>query len=313
MTLQLPESFTNLIRSVFEQKGEQLLADLPMLIDESSQRWGITAIEPVPNLSYNFVAYAKRGSEDVILKIGVLNRELLSEMNTLKFFNGEGICQLLESDEEKGMFLLERLKPGKMLSELEDDDERTHIAVEVMQKTCRPVDMESDSLLSDVRQRAAGLQRFIPLTDWFDELKTIRPRFNGGTGPIPARLLERVEDSLPDLFAREGNFLLHGDFHHFNILSSERGWLVIDPKGVIGPMGYEIGPFMLNPWNMSMDWSRFKVQAARRVDIFHERLGWDREKIIAWALAHSILSACWDLDLDPGYAIEAAEIFAGLK
>ncbi len=41
---------------------------------------------------------------------------------------------------------------------------------------------------------------------------------------------------------------MHGDFHHFNILSSERGWLVIDPKGVIGPAGYEVGPLLINPW-----------------------------------------------------------------
>lgn len=309
--LNLPESFTRLIRSAFEQKGEQFLANLPALVEESSRRWGLSDIHPVPNLSYNFVAYAKRGREDVVLKIGVIHRDLLSEMNTLKFFNGEGICRLLECDEEKGTMLLERLKPGGMLAELEDDDERTHIAIDVMQKTCRPVESSGNPLAQEL---APALHKFIPLTDWFDELKTIRLRFNGGTGPIPARLLERVEASLPGLFAEDGNFLIHGDFHHYNILSSERGWLVIDPKGVIGPMGYEIGPFMLNPWGgLSMDRNRFKSWAVRRVDIFRERLGWAREKILGWALAHSVLSACWDLDLDPGYPIEAAEIFASLK
>ena len=29
--------------------------------------------------------------------------------------------------------------------------------------------------------------------------------------------------------------LLHGDLHHWNILSdADRGWMAIDPKGVIG-------------------------------------------------------------------------------
>jgi streptomycin 6-kinase len=28
--------------------------------------------------------------------------------------------------------------------------------------------------------------------------------------------------------------VLHADLHHFNILSSERGWIAIDPKGVTG-------------------------------------------------------------------------------
>lgn len=311
--MQLPNSFIHTIRTVFEKKGEQFLADLPSLIDEASQRWNLTDVEPVSNLSYNFVAFAKRNNEDVILKIGVPNPELVSEMNTLRFFNGKGACRLLECDEEKGLLLLERLKPGRMLSELEDDDERTHIAIDVMQKIWRPVDMESDSLLSDVRQQATGLHRFIQLTDWFAELKDIRPQFNGGTGPIPKELLERVEASLPELFANDDICLIHGDFHHFNILSSERGWLVIDPKGVIGPVGYEIGPLMLNPWIEPMDWSRFKVWTGRRVDIFRERLGWAREKIIGWALAHSVLSAYWDIELNPAFSIEAARIFSVIK
>lgn len=307
--MQLPDSFLRNIRASFGQNGETFLSRLPELIDETSQRWDLTDVRQVPNLSYNFVAFAKQGADDVILKIGVPNRELVSEMNALRFFNGDGTCQLLACDEEKGFLLLERLQPGTMLSELEDDDERTQIAIDVMEKNWRP--MESDSLpMSDVQQQASGHQRFIQLTDWFDELKEIRPHFNGGTGPIPEKILERVEASLPELFADDDVRLIHGDFHHFNILLSERGWLAIDPKGVIGPAGYEIGPLMLNPWIEPMDRVRFKVQAMRRVDIFRERMGWAREKIIGWALAHSVLSACWDINQKPTYSIDAAKIFA---
>src|SRR5690606_12327922 len=71
-------------------------------------------------------------TQDVILKIGVPREELISEINALKLYNGDGACKLIESDEEKGFLLLERLKPGKMLSELEDDDKRTQIAMDVM-------------------------------------------------------------------------------------------------------------------------------------------------------------------------------------
>jgi streptomycin 6-kinase len=151
--------------------------------------------------------------------------------------------------------------------------------------------------------------KFIRLEDWFAELKNIRPKFDGGTGPFPREIFEHVETILPELFMGEQQ-LIHGDFHHFNILSSERGWLIIDPKGVVGPVGYEIGPLMLNPWYGSMDSHQFKVHAERRVDIFRERLGWEREKIIGWALAHSVLSAYWDLELNPTYSFEAARIFS---
>jgi streptomycin 6-kinase len=259
------------------------------------------------------VAFAKRPErsgakpKDVVLKMGVPNRELTSEISALKLFNGNGACQLLESDAARGLLLLERLKPGRMLSELEDDDERTHIAAEVMQKIWRPP-LESSSLLLNTEQQAAGLQKFIKLSDWFNGLKKIRPHFNGGTGPFPKKLLERVESSLPELFADKNVKLLHGDFHHFNILSSERGWLVIDPKGVVGPAGYEVGPFMLNPRNSPLD----RIRLGRRVGILTERLGWERESIIKWTTAHAVLSAWWNVQDGMEYAstLQYAEMFS---
>ena len=45
--------------------------------------WGLTGVQPASNLSYNFVAFANHGDEQVILKMGVPNRELKSEMAAL--------------------------------------------------------------------------------------------------------------------------------------------------------------------------------------------------------------------------------------
>jgi streptomycin 6-kinase len=156
--------------------------------------------------------------------------------------------------------------------------------------------------------------QFVQLSDWFAALKDVRPQFDGGTGPFPRDIFERVESELPRLFAGAEVKLLHGDFHHFNILSSDRGWLAIDPKGVIGPAGYEIGPLMINPWGDLSDWEQFKVQAVRRIDILSERLGWHRESITAWALAHAVLSAWWDYpSLDWGYSLNCAKVFSEIK
>lgn len=297
--MNLPQTFIQNIHAAFGERGSDWLRRLPDLIEEASQRWRLLDVEPVHNLSYNFVAFAQRGGEDVVIKLGVPNRELTSEMQALKLFGGAGACRLLDNDEEKGFLLIERLRPGVMLAEMQDDDKRTHIAIDVMRGLWRPAPFEN--------------RTFIQLTDWFDELKQVRLGFDGGTGPFPGDIFERVEAQLPELFADEEVCLMHGDFHHYNILSSERGWLVIDPKGVIGPAGYEIGPLMLNPWIKPMDRIQFKVQAERRVDILRERMGWAREKIIGWAMAHSVLSAYWDLELDPVYPLEAAKVFSELK
>ena len=89
---------------------------------------------------------------------------------------------------------------------------------------------------------------------------------------------------------------MHGDFHHFNILSSERGWLIIDPKGVIGPAGYEVGPLLMNPWGDLLNGNNYRRMTERRIDILHERLGFERERIREWGLAHAILSAWWGIE-----------------
>ena len=42
--------------------------------------------------------------------------------------------------------------------------------------------------------------------------------------------------------------LLHGDLQHYNVLfDTDRGWLAIDPKGVVGELEHEIGAVLRNP------------------------------------------------------------------
>jgi streptomycin 6-kinase len=337
--MDLPPEFISNIQNTFREDGHAFLKALPDLIAEASARWGLTDVQPAPTLSYNFVAFAKSsftaksaknakkklnlralgalsGSNDVVLKMGVPNREMKSEMAALKLFNGEGACQLLEYDEERYWMLLERLNPGVMLSTLEDDEEATHIAAEVMKKIWRPLGLDTS------REKHAGLldqqedySKFIKLSDWFDGLNNLRPMFNGGTGPLNEKLVERVERSVKDFFVENHNpVLMHGDFHHFNILSSERGWLVIDPKGVIGPAGYEVGPLMINPWSDFSDGINIRLRVKRRLDILHEHLGFERERILEWSLAHAILSAWWGIEDNTGweFAMQFAELLADL-
>ncbi len=320
--LNLPPEFISNIQNVFGEDGHLFLKTLPDLIAEASAKWELTNVQLAPALSYNFVAFAKqpspfgrgKGEGDVVLKMGVPNLEMRSEMAALRLFNGEGACRLIDADEEKGFLLLERLNPGVMLSTMEDDEQATHVAAEVMQKIWKPV--ESGSSLRSAQQQAVGLQSFILLSDWFDGLKKLRPMFNGGTGPLNEKLVDRVERSVTDFFAENHRpVLMHGDFHHFNILSSERGWLVIDPKGVIGPAGYEVGPLLMNPWGSLSDGINHRLMTERRIDILHEQLGFERERIREWALAHALLSTWWGVEDNTGwdYSLAFAEMIADLK
>jgi streptomycin 6-kinase len=325
--MNLPPEFISNIQNTFREEGHAFLAALPGSITEASEKWGLTDVQPVPTLSYNFVAFAKlqqgfRGKgEEIVLKMGVPNREFLSEMEALRLFNGDGACRLIDSDEEKYWMLLERLKPGVMLATFENDEEATHIAAEVMKKIWRP--MESASLRADSVQehaltgtRAVGLHKFIPLSDWFNGLKRLRQWFNGGTGPLDEKLVQRAEGSVREFFAENHHpVLMHGDFHHYNILSSERGWLIIDPKGVLGPAGYEVGPLLMNPWGELTDRADIQQITKRRIDILQEHLGFERERIREWGLAHAVLSAWWGIESNTGweYSLSLARMLAELR
>lgn len=315
--MNLPPEFISNVQNTFREDGFAFLNALPNLIAEASARWGLRDVQPAPTLSYNFVAFAAStapsifgGSieNEVVLKMGVPNDEMRSEIAALRLFNGEGACRLIDYDEERCWMLLERLRPGVMLATMKDDEEAIHIAAEVMKRIWR----NPDTFAHDQKK-----DKFIKLTDWFQGgFERMRKRFNGGTGPLNEKFVERAESSVKDFFAENHSpVLMHGDFHHYNILSSERGWLVIDPKGVIGPAGYEVGPLMMNPWGSISDGSRFKVQIKRRVDILHEHLGFERERILEWSLAHSVLSAWWGIEDNTGweYSMQFAELIASLK
>jgi streptomycin 6-kinase len=282
--LDLSPQFIRNIKVSFPE-GSGWLERLPALLDQAAKRWDLVLGEPFL-LSYNYVcAVTCRDGRPAVLKIGVPNRELTSEINTLRLYNGQGACRLLKADADQGMLLLERLYPGTMLAEMRDDDQATEIAADVMRSFHRPAPQQ---------------EGFLSLRGWFDGLKKLRPLFGGGTGPFPESSFQLAEGLIHDLFAEEAPpVLLHGDFHHYNILSSGGGWRIIDPKGVIGPAEYEVGPLLLNPFDRPPLTETDAIrQTQRRIAILSERLGFDPARLRLWAICHSVLSAFWDMAED---------------
>jgi streptomycin 6-kinase len=310
--MELPVDFLKNLYGAFGRDAtEDWIARLPRLLAEAASRWDLELGAPVDGLSYNYVCFVSRPStaplrgsaQDCVLKIGIPNPELTSEMECLRLWNNLPNCstaRLIDCDPANGLLLLERLRPGETLATLADDDRATEIAADLMSRFWIP---------------APEKHNFISLKGWFDELKKLRPRFHGGTGPFPVKLVETVESLLPDLFREDAPlYLIHGDCHHYNILSHGDEWCVIDPKGVIGVREYDIAPFMLNP--VYLPRPNIKRETVRRLDIFSEHLGFDRQRLWAWTVAHSLLSAWWDLQEDGTggeFAITCGEIFLALK
>lgn len=299
--IAIPRQFATRVRDSLGERGTTWLRDLPGLLTNLSFRWQITVGVPF-ELSYNYVARARRrDGAEAVLKIAPPweDGELDREGHALRLYGGHGACRLLEADLANNAVLLERLRPGEMLTGVaaEDDDAATRIGADVMRRLWRPAaDLPDPSL-------------FKPLAEWFRRAFPLHRTAYGGPGPFPPAVLEYAEAIVPDLLASSpGDVLLHGDFHHYNVLSSERGWLAIDPKGMLGDPGYDIGPFVLNPDIGSTVKSRALLD--RRLDIFAAELGYDRQRLHDWAIAHAVLSACWSAENVAGSwptAIAAAE------
>ena len=287
---------------VYGAAGEAWIGQLPALLAECADRWSLT-IAPPFGLSYNYVAPATRADGTaIVLKVGFPSRELMTELDALRLYDGRGICRLLDADRERGAMLLERITPGTPLADLDDDEQRTRIAAQVMRQLWRPA--PPDHPFPSVATWAAGMQR-------------MRARFNGTTGPLPAKLVEQAEALFRELLGAMGDpVLLHGDLHHWNILSAERHpWLALDPKGVVGEAEYEVGALLRNPLPWLLAQPHPERVLARRIDMLAEELGFDRTRLVGWGVAQAVLSAWWTIE-DHGYgweeAIACAEYLAAL-
>lgn len=286
MHYSIPDNFRKTIHELFPDTGERWLAQLPGLLASLEERWAIRIGPPFP-LSYNYVAPATRSSgSDVVVKVGHPNPELTSEMIALRLFAGRGIARLLEYDLKQGAMLLEYIRPGVPLAELEDDDMATRIAADVMRQLWIDAPDDPDHILRTAAGWGRGFQR-------------LRREFGGGTGPFSPLLVEQAERLYTDLLASAGPMrLLHGDLHHWNILSAGRQpWLALDPKGLIGEAEYEVGSLTRNRWpGNSPGKTILQRQAGRRLAIFAEMLGFDRQRMLQWCMAQALLSAWWSYE-----------------
>jgi streptomycin 6-kinase len=279
LALDLPTSF------VRHSDDPAWLRGLPDLLDRLAARWSLTLGPHFSGLSYNYVAPATRADgTPCVLKVGRHDGELRTEMEALRLWDGRGAAQLLAADPEVGALLLERLVPGTMLVEVaeRDDDAATRIAADLLRQLWRPAP-EGHALRS--------------LRSWFAGFDRCRAALRRGERGFPAAVFERADALLAELLATApADVILHGDHHHFNILTSQRPddpapqWRVIDPKGLVGDPCFDICQFLFNPGDETPS------MIARRVDIFTAELGLDRPRTKRWCFLWAILQACWDFE-----------------
>lgn len=258
-----------------EKAHAEWMGRLPEQVAEVERRWSLS-VQEIFEPSFNYVVRASHVDlGEVIVKLGVPGIDFVRELEALRLYGGQGAARLLKADATNGAMMLESLRPGRVLSDVRNDEEATSIATSVMRSLWRP---------APERHPFAGMSEFEGGVEW------LRICLANGDSPIPTTLAGRAEGLLREMASAPTNpVLLHGDLHHDNILSAERvPWLAVDPKGVVGDPAYDIGPFLYNHLFGTHDPGS---TLRRRVDQIAEELGFERGRVVGAAIPRAVLAA----------------------
>ena len=216
---------------------------------EMAREWGLELGEP---FALSYVSYVAPAGNAVLKVAWAGDSESLHEGDALELWHGDGAVRLLR---RSGRALLEeRAVPGDDLSAL-PEDEATAIAVDVASRLWRRIG-------SPFRPVAPEVQR------WLDDAD----REASELVPLARELLAELHPG--------ADWLVHGDFHHHNILRRGDRFVAIDPKPYLADREYEVPSFLWNPLSNRME---DREQTERRIAAF-VAAGLDDFRIRAWTV-----------------------------
>jgi streptomycin 6-kinase len=281
------------LRTFGLQLGTSLISPIPSdRIQEHARAWGVVC-EDLFETESSVITFGTRDHQSVVLKVVKRPGDEWRSGEILTAFDGQGVARVYEH--VPGAVLLERLKPGNSLIDLSlhgRDHEATDILADVIQQmsarasSVSPFELPNEC--ATVQEWAKGFERYIAT----------------GDDQIPIDLVEAGQHWYLRLCASQrGPRLLHGDLQHYNVLfDSDRGWLAVDPKGVVGEVEYEIGAVLRNPFAQpELFLSRATIE--RRLEQFTRKLNLDYERTLAWGFSQAVLSAIWGIE--DGFAMDA--------
>jgi streptomycin 6-kinase len=249
-------------------------------------RWSLSVDgQPIITRFGSRLIPVSRNGEQAMLKIAGHEEERRGG-ELMEWYGGLGAARVLAR--EGDALLLERVVGERSLSAMAQsghDDEATRIL-------CRT------AMALHAPRSQAPPRGLVPLDVWFRALEPATAR-HGGTFAKAAAAARAL------LAEPREQVVLHGDFHHDNVLDGgARGWLVIDPKGLLGERGFEYANLFRNPDAAT---ALGDGQMRRRATIVAQEAALDIKRLLRWVLAYGGLGAAWSLesghDPEPGLAI----------
>ena len=249
--------------------------------------WNVT-IDNTLETPTSLLGFGVRAGRRVVLKITKQSGDESHSGKVLRAFAGDGAVRVYES--ETDAVLLERLEPGEQLSGIVkrgNDEEATKILAEVLEKLAHHKAPEECPAVTDWGR---GFDRYLRSNDQ----------------QVPLELVHQAHPLFQELeSSQRATMLLHGDLQHYNVLfDNDRGWVAIDPKGVVGELEYEIGAILRNPVEQPEIFADPRV-IKLRLETLTSHLQLDYSRALRWSFAQAVLSAIWNVE--DGYQISPSE------
>lgn len=277
--MKLQEQFVQSICFYFKEEGKAWLQQLPEIVRYCEQKWSLTIEDPY-SLSINYVAPAKLVSgKEVVVKLSIPRTEFLDELESLRLFNHHGMVQVIDFDKEKGIIILEKISPGYTLAKIKNDELACRIAARVLKKLSISAPLKTRLQTTAIREKS---------------LRATVVEHEDGYGPLSSQTLKTSLNLFTKLNQSISKYkLLHGDFHHYNVLASEEDdWVAIDPKGLLGETEYDVIQFLLN----CLPEENVYEVTKKRVDILTEELHLNQERLLLWGYCHTVLATSWSVE-----------------
>lgn len=246
-------------------------------LQTASRTWGLTKVESiyVKEKSAVFRADSTRFGS-AILKIGGDAVSLASEFSALTEMKEKACCQVYDFDDENVLLLEERISPGTALKQEPGWERRAVTFAQVFEA---------------IHVAPRDAKRYNSYLNWVKEAsRSVQDHSNKQL----AEGMCRAVDIAVKMFAKyPERVLLHGDLHHENIVRNVSGnYVVIDPKGVVGPPIFDIPRFLLNELDEREDsLERFHIN--RMIEKLSYLLGFPADDIYQLFFMEIMLANTW--------------------
>lgn len=197
------------------------------ILKEYEAKWSLTNLQLKSHLSANLIFTCHSNQfGDAVLKIGYPDSpEIVTELNALKEYDGGKFCKVYEADIEAGIFLEEHIFPGITLRKEATLDARLAIFYELYQDL--HISSDNAEVYPTYKHWVYRITEYMSsrqdCTDLYLKMENAKTTFDAISLDYNKQLL------------------LHGDFHHDNILQNRNGsYTLIDPKGVIGDPVFDL-------------------------------------------------------------------------